>query len=432
MTCLSKTSTQSSRPDQSRPLSIAPLINRCYAKRLLRCIPPETRSSMPITCVGGLPGREASMAWGDIALQLKNQSPCSEPAWAHMLWSPGWYLQFIWSWTYWSWWSMRHDGWPQCTKQHRACLALLGTWSLSSFILHWCLRFGRHQGCERSATRMPNGHVRSQCVMACWMMRPSPFNALVRSFLNDKLMVFHNLAELQQVSEMHCFDIAHGYAPPALSSHGYMVSNFCWGSTSTPHFLFYITNGLPAHHCGSDLLLIAHVPPRNKLSWQNSQESKELKSLWPNFFLCWCTAQCSSDLHKRSYNDWEWHLDESAGNCVIRLELWFMLRTANHKSLAILVVLEIGVAILTAIWIDVQITNRAILICDLNLLPQRFGGNSCDLVSAISNVVDVFDIFLWFCSRVGEKEEASRQVAGGGVGFTEHTRGGGGSARPLA
>ena len=50
-----------------------------------------------------------------------------------------------------------------------------------------------------------------------------------------------------------------------------------------------------------------------------------------------------------------------------------------------LVVQEFGIAILTAIWTGVQITNRAIWKCDLNRFLQRFGGNSCDLGSAISN-----------------------------------------------
>ena len=44
---------------------------------------------------------------------------------------------------------------------------------------------------------------------------------------------------------------------------------------------------------------------------------------------------------------------------------------------------------LTAIWTEVQITNRAIWKCDLSCLRQRFGGSSCDLGSAIQITSDL-------------------------------------------
>ena len=57
----------------------------------------------------------------------------------------------------------------------------------------------------------------------------------------------------------------------------------------------------------------------------------------------------------------------------------------QRSSMFWLVVQEIGVAILTAIWTEVQITNRAIWKCDLSCMRQWLGGNSRDLGSAISN-----------------------------------------------
>ena len=47
--------------------------------------------------------------------------------------------------------------------------------------------------------------------------------------------------------------------------------------------------------------------------------------------------------------------------------------------------LEIGVAILTAIWTEAQITNCRISICDMGRSRQCVGAKSCDLGSAISN-----------------------------------------------
>ena len=58
---------------------------------------------------------------------------------------------------------------------------------------------------------------------------------------------------------------------------------------------------------------------------------------------------------------------------------------SQKSSLFWLVVWEIGIAILTAIWTEAQITNRAIWKCDWSRPKKRFGGNSCDLGSAISN-----------------------------------------------
>ena len=52
---------------------------------------------------------------------------------------------------------------------------------------------------------------------------------------------------------------------------------------------------------------------------------------------------------------------------------------SQKSPLLWLVVQEMGVAILTAIWTEAQITNRAIWICDLSCSRQRFGGNPCDL-----------------------------------------------------
>ena len=47
---------------------------------------------------------------------------------------------------------------------------------------------------------------------------------------------------------------------------------------------------------------------------------------------------------------------------------------SQKSSLFWLVVWEIGIAILTAIWTEVQITNRAIWKCDLSWLRLRLGG----------------------------------------------------------
>ena len=58
---------------------------------------------------------------------------------------------------------------------------------------------------------------------------------------------------------------------------------------------------------------------------------------------------------------------------------------SQKSSMYWLVVQEIGIAILTAIWTELQITNRAIWKCDLSCSRLRFEGNSCDLGSAISN-----------------------------------------------
>ena len=83
----------------------------------------------------------------------------------------------------------------------------------------------------------------------------------------------------------------------------------------------------------------------------------------------------------------------SAPNRAIWLRLRFVIQSANRKSLAIwdcvnlirkahcsdVLYEKIGIAILTVIWTEVQITNRAIWNCDLSCPRQRFRGNSCDL-----------------------------------------------------
>ena len=82
-----------------------------------------------------------------------------------------------------------------------------------------------------------------------------------------------------------------------------------------------------------------------------------------------------------------------------------------------LVVQEFGIAILMAIWTEVQITNRAIWKCDLSCSRQRFEGNSCDLGSAILNHYSDLRFVIWstwlgregimYCRQVGDDFSSS-------------------------
>ena len=63
-----------------RPLSIAVLGYRCYSKWLLATIPEAIFNSFPVQSAGGLPGRDACMAWFETAVEyettmLKNAKP---------------------------------------------------------------------------------------------------------------------------------------------------------------------------------------------------------------------------------------------------------------------------------------------------------------------------------------------------------------------
>ena len=66
-----KTGLASPTVDQYRPISIAPLVYRTYAKWLLATLPDDVYDTFPAACVGGLKGREAVAAWYETALQYE-------------------------------------------------------------------------------------------------------------------------------------------------------------------------------------------------------------------------------------------------------------------------------------------------------------------------------------------------------------------------
>ena len=209
MACIPKTQDYCPKAAEFRPISVAPLAYRCLAKWLLATLPSEAYSQFPAQCIGGLPDREAPMAWLTTALDFEKDI-LSGYANGNILYGIAidTYKFFdhidlsdaclmlanlqipiatIEVWRYWA-------------ENHRRHFSYAGLCSPQG---HSILR-GVPQGC-------PLSMIAANGVMAHWLASLTPSSVCTRSFVDDRLLASRSLDELQHaVWETQTFDFKHG------------------------------------------------------------------------------------------------------------------------------------------------------------------------------------------------------------------------------
>ena len=209
MACIPKTQDHCPRAADFRPISVASLAYRCLAKWQLASLPLEAYHHFPAQCIGGLPEREAPMAWYTTALEYEEDILSAHEEgralygiaidtykfFDHITLSDACLMlanlhipvATIEMWRYWA-------------ENHRRHFSYAGLCSPQG---HSILR-GIPQGC-------PLSMIAANGVMAHWIASLTPTTVCTRSYVDDRLLAARQLEDLQQaVWETQKFDNKHG------------------------------------------------------------------------------------------------------------------------------------------------------------------------------------------------------------------------------